>query len=209
MEDVLTISAIEPQKKKKDRFNIYADGEYIASLGAEALVKCGVKTGATIGKKMLADAVMTDNAQYAFDSAARMLAHGMRTRGELTQRLLQRGIPGAAIEQAMEKLSAYGYVDDAAYAQEYVRSAMAAGRWGRRVVAYRLKEKGLERSVIDAAMAAYTDDDERRIAQRQAGRLIAPDDGDARRQRQRVFASLTRHGFAPDTIRALFSEADE
>ena len=205
----MTITAIEPQKRKKDRYNIYADGEYVASLGAEAIVRIGLKTGTAIGQDELDSAVLADNVQFAFDSAVRLLTHGMRTRSELERRLREKGIAAKAIEPAIEKLASYGYVDDAAYAKEFVQSAIRTGRWGKLAVAQRLKEKGLTRSVIDAALAGYTDEDEKRIARRQLESRPVSIGDDAHKQRQKAFAALSRHGFSYDMITALLSEADD
>ena len=209
MEEALAITAIEPQKKKKDRYNIYADGEYIASLGAEALVRLNIKTGAVVSQSVLDAAVLEDNIQYAFDCAASLLSHSMRTRGELVQRLREKGIADAAIEPAMDKLAAYGYVDDATYAKEFVQSAVSVGRWGRIAVSHRLQEKRLDRALIEDAMEAYTDEAERSNARRQLDALMSKNTGDKRKLRQKAFAALTRHGFSYDTISSLFSEADE
>jgi regulatory protein len=209
MEEKLTITAIEPQKRKKDRYNIYADGAYVAALGAEAVVRMNLKTGVFINQSALQRAVLEDNAQYAFDRAVSLLAHSMRTRGELVRRLREKGIAEAAIDMAMDKLMSYGYVDDAVYAKEYVRSAVAAGRWGRVAVSHRLLEKKLDRALIDDALAEYTEEDEKRNARRQMDALLSKSTGDARKQRQKAFATLTRHGFSYDTISSLFSEADE
>jgi len=204
------VSAIEPQKKKKDRYNIYVDGEYAASLGADALVSFGIREGAAIHMRTLKEAVSKDNAQYAFDSAAKLLSHKMRTRAELFERLKERGIEEQAVQDALDKLAAYGYVDDAAYAKEYVQSAVLAGRWGRRAVKYKLKEKGLEQSVIDDAMAQYTEEDEKDIARKQ---LLAAAErqktGDERKQKQKIYAAFARHGFDYGVISALLSEEDD
>lgn len=212
MEGISIVSAVEPQKKNKNRYNVYVDGEYAASLGAEALVTFGIREGAAVDPDALKDAVHRDNAQYAFDTAAGLLAHKMRTRAELEQRLAGRGIDVSAVREALDKLAAYGYVDDERFAGEYVRSAVQTGRWGRKAVAYRLKEKGLGQSVIDAALCEYTEEDERRIARRQmetaAGRLTGVE---AHRQRRKICAALARHGFDYDVIGALLaaSEAEE
>lgn len=204
MEEKNVVSGIEPQKKNKDRYNVFLDGEYAASLGAEALVTFGIREGAAVDMETLKEAVSRDNAQYAFDSAVKLLAHKMRTRAELTDRLIERGIDEAAVEVAMEKLASYGYVDDKAFTGEYVRSAMQTGRWGRKAVEYRLKEKGIEQSVINDALAEYTEEDERRIAQKQlesaAGRLKGVE---ARKARQKVYAALARHGFDYSVISEL------
>ena len=204
MEDRSVVSAVEPQKKNKNRYNVFVDGEYTASLGAEALVTFGIREGAAVNTDTLKEAVSRDNAQYAFDSAVKLIAHKMRTRAELKDRLTERGIDEAAVEDAMDKLASYGYVDDAAFAGEYVRSAMQTGRWGRKAVEYRLKDKGIEPNVIDEALKEYTEEDEKRIARKQlqaaAGRLKGVE---ARKARQKEYAALARHGFDYSVISEL------
>ncbi len=204
MEETYVISAVELQKKNKNRYNVFVDGEYAASLGAEALVTFGIREGAAVDADTLKEAVSRDNAQYAFDSAAQLIAVKMRTGAELKKRLIERGIDETAVDIALDKLAAYGYVDDAAFAGEYVRSAMQTGRWGRKAVEYRLKEKGIEQSVIDDALCEYTDEDERRIAKKQleaaAGRLKGVE---ARKARQKAYAALARHGFDYSVISEL------
>jgi regulatory protein len=152
MEETLYISAVEPQKRKKDRYNIYADGQYVASLGAEAIVTYGIKAETEIKAEALREAVEKDNAAYALDCAAAALAHGARTRAELERKLKARGIDEAAAGAALDKLASYGYVDDASYAAEFVRSAMETGNMGRIATEYKLKEKGVEAAVIKEAM---------------------------------------------------------
>ena len=203
----MRIDEIQPQKRKKDRYNLYADGQYVASLGAEALVTHGIRAGAEISASVLREAVEKDNAAYAFDCAAATLAHGMRTRSELSRKLKDRGIDEAAVETALDKLESYGYVNDATYAAEYVRSAMEAGRLGRMAVEYKLKEKGVPTAIVKEAMEAYDEEDEREIAQRQLARLVR--DGDLKEQRRRITATLIRHGFAYGVIASLFSEGEE
>lgn len=207
MEETMRIDEIQPQKRKKDRYNLYSDGQYIASLGAEALVTHGIRAGAEIPVSVLREAVEKDNAAYAFDCAAATLAHGMRTRTDLARRLTERGIDEAAIETALAKLEAYGYVNDAAYASEYVSSAMETGRLGRMAVEYKLKEKGVPAAVVREAMEAYGEEEEREIARRELARLMK--DGDPKEERKRVSAALIRHGFAYGVISSLFSGVDE
>lgn len=204
MEENIRIEEIQPQKRRKDRYNLYSGGEYMGSLGAEAIVAYGIRAGIEIPVSTFREAVEKDNAVYAFDSAAAILAHGQRSRTELVRKLKDRDIDEAAIETALCKLASYGYVDDKAYAAEYVRGVMEAGSLGRMAVAYKLKEKGISAEVAAEAMAAYTEEDEREIAKRMLSKLIRA--GDMREQKKRISAALIRHGFAYDVIRSLFSE---
>lgn len=206
MEEKLVISAIEPQKRKKDRYNIYADGEYIASLGAQTLVTFGLSTGTNIDEETLKMAVLQDNTQYAFDIAVSMLSRKMRTRSELAHRLAERGIDDNAISAALDKLESYGYVNDLAYAKEYVQSAVSAGRLGRRSVQYRLGELGLTREIIEEAMALYTENDEKEAVQKQLRLLLSRHSGEDKKRK--AFDALARRGFSFDIINSFISEYD-
>ena len=204
MENRILISAVSPQKKKKDRYNIYVDGEYTASLGAEACAVFGIKTGAEVDADVLAKATLQDNTRYAFDSAISMLAHKMRTQLEISTRLADRGITDEAITAAMKKLIGYGYVDDAAYAEEYVDTAIAAANYGRRVIAYKLKEKGIDDALIETALAVYTYETEKKIAGKHVEKLRAKYAND-KTARRKMFAALARRGFDFDMINTLLS----
>ncbi len=194
------ITAIEPQKKNKERYNIFVDGEYYASLGAESCAVYGVKSGGEISEEKLVKAVKSDNERYAFDAAAKYLEYGMRTRHEVERRLADKNIDADAIAAAVEKLGSYGYIDDAAYAREYVQSAMAQGK-SRRMAEYALKEKGIERKAAAEAMSAFSYDDELRIAKKTALSLKRRN-----KDRRQAFAALARRGFDYDIINAVLSE---
>jgi regulatory protein len=198
--ETLIITAVERQKRNAKRFNIYADGEYIASLGEEACASNGIKPGARISKDALGEAVAQDNERYAFDAAAAMLSYISRTRSEVKGKLASKNIDEKAAEAALAKLESYGYIDDAAYAAEYVRSAMASGK-SRRAAEYGLKQKGLSRGVITEAMQAYTDEAEEDAARKGAEALRR-----AGKDRKHIYAALARRGFDYDTISKLLPE---
>ena len=204
----MLISAVSPQKKKKGRYNIYIDGEYAASLGEEACALFGIRTGALVSESTLRDAIDRDNTRYAFDSAVAMLSHKMRTYSEIKSRLLERNIDPAAVSAALGKLTEYGYVDDKAYAQEFVQSAIGAAKYGRIVLEHKLKERGIGDENISSAMAAFTSDIERNIAERHLDALRTRYKDD-KTPRRKIFAALFRRGFSYDLINTLLSEEDD
>jgi len=90
--------------------------------------------------------------------AVRMLARRDYSRAELTQRLAHKGIPREEIEQALDTLAAGGYLSDARYANAVV--AQRSGRYGKRAIAYALREKGISAPDAQVAMAPLADADE-------------------------------------------------
>jgi regulatory protein len=90
--------------------------------------------------------------------AVRMLARREYSRAELAQRLAHKGIPRDDIEQALDALAAGGYLSDARYANAVV--AQRSGRYGKRAIAYALREKGISAPDAQMAMAPLADTDE-------------------------------------------------
>ncbi len=88
----------------------------------------------------------------------RYLARRDYSRAELTQRLARRGIEPAAIGQALDALVAAGLLSDTRYAASVV--AQRAGRYGKRAIAYALKEKGVDATAAEAALAPLAGADE-------------------------------------------------
>ncbi len=207
MDNKLLISAVLPQKRKKDRYNIFIDGEYAASLGSESCVVFGIKTGALIDEGVFLKAIQSDNTKYAFDSAVFLLSHKMRTIHEITTKLAAKKIDEGAIDAAVEKLKEYGYLNDEEYAKEYVQSAILAAKYGRKVIEYKLKSKGISDEFIELAMRGFTFDIEKAIAEKNLSSLIKKHkDEDTMTQRRKIYAALSRRGFNYDIINTLLSE---
>jgi len=90
--------------------------------------------------------------------AVRYLARRDYSRAELAQRLAHRGIAVEAIDAALDQLTAAGYLSDERYAASVV--AQRSGRYGKRAIAYALKEKGVTADAAAAALAPLAAADE-------------------------------------------------
>jgi len=210
MEEIIIISAVEPQKKKKDRYNIYSGGEYICSLSAESIVTYGIKEGIQIEEEDLQEAINADNTRYAFDSAVKMLSFKMRTEDEIRKNLKEKKIDDVSIDTAIGKLKDYGYVDDKAYAKEFVESYVASGRFGKKVVEYKLREKGIRDAIADEAMQIYTEEDELSIAQKQYEQMQGKYECEEKfSKRSKIYAALMRRGFSFDIINSVLSKEED
>jgi regulatory protein len=100
------------------------------------------------------DSSPEDPAQRAKDICLRLLTVRPRTRAELEQALLRKGIDAEVAEQVLGRLNAVGLVDDAAFAEVWVRSRHTYDGLGRRALAAELRRKGVDESVAAEAVAA-------------------------------------------------------
>ena len=148
-----------------------------------------------------------------YDRALTLLEFRARSAAELRRKLLQKGEPAAAVDEAIERLIDQKILDDAAFAHQFARTkAIGAGASRFRIV-QELGRKGVGREIAERAVADLAEvegidpaDTIHRVAEkklRTLGKL------DARTRRQRLYGFLARRGFNPDEIRTALAHLGE
>lgn len=136
----------------------------------------------------------------------RYLSVRPRSRRETERRLRRDRIDPAAIQHALERLAALGYLDDAQFAASFARDRIRLRPCGTRRMQSDLLARGVSREDADRgireAMAEEGATEEallQRVATARARRLTGADPSKARR---RLFDYLARRGFDANRIRA-------
>jgi len=96
-------------------------------------------------------------AERALALAYRYLGRRERTCAEVRAHLEARGVDPALAEEAISELGEQGYLDDGRFACLYVHDRRELDGWGRDRIARGLTERGLERELIEAALAEEPD----------------------------------------------------
>lgn len=139
--------------------------------------------------------------EEALEVALRLLEFRARSRAELRQRLSRRGAGADAIEAALDRLAAQGYVNDEAFARQWTESRLRTGH-GRRRIALELRVKGVAGGTIRETLETLADPEEETVAAarlaRQRLRLLRRLEPAA--QRRRLYGLLQRRGYAADVI---------
>lgn len=87
------------------------------------------------------------------ERALGLLAVRQRSRRELRSRLIAAGFEIEAVEEELNALEAVGLVDDQAFARSVAEHGMGRRLEGRRAVASALAAKGVDRGLIEVAVA--------------------------------------------------------
>jgi len=137
--------------------------------------------------------------EQARNLCLRLLTARARTRSELQGQLAKRGYPADVSERVLGRLTQVGLVDDADFAQQWVRSRrMSAGK-GKRALAAELRTKGVDDDVITEALADIDAGAERERAEQlvreKLRREKLGDDDDAKITR-RLVGMLARRGYS-------------
>ncbi|KUH66915.1 recombinase RecX [Mycolicibacterium novocastrense] len=136
--------------------------------------------------------------EQARNVCLRLLTARARTRAELAGQLTKRGYPDDVSEKVLDRLEQVGLVDDANFAEQWVRSRRVNAGKGRRALIAELRTKGVDTDIIEATLA----DDEPGAERARAERLVADKlrreklaDGDDAKLARRLVGMLARRGY--------------
>lgn len=135
----------------------------------------------------------------AYDRAVKLLARRTHFRREIEVKLTRRGYPVAEVEEALGRLEARRYLDDAEAARQYVSGKLARGGYGRARLLAELDARGVGRGVAARVLQELLPKDDLEAAREEARRHPGkPPAALARR--------LERRGFSAVSIAAVLRE---
>lgn len=186
------ITAIEPQARHPNRFNLYIDDRF--AMGLSAFVAARLRVG-----QVLSDAEMTaldgeENLEDAHEKALRFLEPRPRSTAEVRQHLLKKDVPADVVTRVIEKLTGAGLLDDAAFAKYWVENREEFRPRAGRALRFELKRKGLADSAISDAIGKVDESESAyRAGLARARRLSTLE---YREFRDKLVAFLARRGFS-------------
>jgi regulatory protein len=148
------------------------------------------------------DAGQSDDERVSIsESAWRLLAYRARSRQELRDRLLRKGFQLELVDAQLDHLAERGYLDDEAFAQSLVAARQSGSNpRGTRALQFELRQKGVDKEIATAALAAGDDADAAyRAALKRAGTI---GELDYREFSRRLLGFLQRRGFGYDVARS-------
>jgi regulatory protein len=138
-----------------------------------------------------------DPVQQAKDICLRLLTARPRTRVELAQALTRKGIEPDVAEQVLGRLDEVGLIDDAAFAEVWVRSRHNFQGLSRRALAMELRRKGVaDESAAEALAAVDSEAEEDRARQLVRKRLRVLANADEPTKIRKLVGMLARKGYA-------------
>ena len=152
-----------------------------------------------------------DPVAVAREICLRLLADRARTRQELAQALARKGVPDEAVATVLDRFDEVGLIDDAAFAEQWVRSRHAHRGLGRRAIAEELRRKGVADDVAGAALAAVDTGAEASRARELVDRKLRSLRIDTPEQRtaaaRRLVGMLARRGYGAGTAYGVVRDA--
>jgi regulatory protein len=141
-----TITDLQPQKRNKDRLNVYIDGEYAFSV----LMKLGA--GLKIGQQISLEEVSKIKAEDAVSRAKqlsfRYLSYRPRSTAEVSNYLKRKGFDSSVVDDVIDQLQNREYLDDNAFARYWIEQRQTHRPRGAFALRYELLQKGISAEII-------------------------------------------------------------
>ena len=128
----------------------------------------------------------------------RLLTARARTRAELAGQLAKRGYPDDVSMQVLDRLADVGLIDDADFAEQWVRSRRVNAGKGKRALAAELRNKGVDNEVITAALSDIDAGAERERAEQLVNDKLRRERNteDEAKLTRRLVGMLARRGYS-------------
>ncbi|MFC8425961.1 recombination regulator RecX [Streptomyces sp. NPDC057236] len=126
----------------------------------------------------------------------RLLTGTPRTRKQLADALRKREIPDEAAEEVLSRFEEVGLIDDSAFADAWVESRHHGRGLARRALARELRTKGVDPTLIDAAVSRLDSEQEEETARELVARKLRATRGlDRDKRLRRLAGMLARKGY--------------
>lgn len=202
------ITAIEPQKKRQERWSVFVDGEFAVGVSSDTLLTLGLYVGKTIDQRELDAAIFGEDKKRALNSAINLLSYRQRTKTEISQHLRKKDYTDDVIGPVLEELDRVGLVDDAQFSKDWVDSRTKLKPKSRNALVAELRGKGVDKELAEKAVEEIDSEDEHKMARdvaENAARKTSKQ-GDARVGY--LSGVLQRRGFSWEIIRRVLEELE-
>jgi len=198
----MKITAIETQKKNKNRCSVFIDGEFVFGMLETDAYLLGLKEGNEISPdellKLKESVVLTD----AKNLALKYLSYSMRTKREVVTKLKTYEFSEELIHEVIDFLEQHRYLDDTNYAEKYIAEKLKAG-YGEWRIKQELFRRGIDAEIINSCLEENEEDATEKILSLLERKIKSETEEEFnKKERQKIYNFLNSRGFGYDDTKS-------
>jgi regulatory protein len=200
------ITKITQQVKHKDRYSIYVDDAYSFSLSDNALLRSGLVKGTELTGQQVKDYQQLSQDDKLYERTLRYVAMRPRSVWEVEFYLKRKDSSEAQIQQIVDKLSQFGYLDDYKFAEAFTHDRRLIRSASTRKIKLELQKKHVASDIIAQVLAEDETDESdmlRQLIVRKRQQSKYRDD------ELKLMQYLARQGFGYGEIKSALAELAE
>lgn len=185
------ITALTVQKRNRRRVNVYLDGEF--AFGLAHIVAAWLQVGQEISDEKIEQLRAEDAREKGFQQALTYLSYRVRSEAEVRQNLRKHKIDDEVQKDIIDRLRANEMVDDVRFAQIWVENRSDLRPRSRRMLAYELRQRGVDQEIIEQTLVGVDDGKLAYQAALKHARKLRKLEWDG--FRKKMYGFLSRRGF--------------
>ncbi|MGD8191105.1 regulatory protein RecX [Brevibacillus ginsengisoli] len=195
------ITAVHQCKRNKHRYEIYIEDELAFDVHEDILVKYSLLKGTEIDDSLYHEVLVAEEKHQAYLYALRYIGIRPRTKQQVEKYIISKGYTQERAREACDYCEQKGYLDDSAFARQWVQERLHNKPRGAYAIRYELQQKGVSKAIVEKALQSINQEDEWQGAVHLAikkvrGKTLPLD----AKEEQRILSYLLRKGFRQATI---------
>ncbi len=204
-----TITAIETQKSRRRRVNVFVDGTYSFSISIDVARELALAPGFLLDRELHDHIEQLEDQSAALNSAISLLANRNRSEQEIRDRLRRKGHQPASIDRTIERLTELSYLDDQEFARSWIENRQAFRPRGEYALRQELRSKGIDQSIVDQTLSQNPIDEVSMALAAARKKLPSLSSADPSSRHRKLISHLQRRGFSYGSIRSALDQLPE
>ncbi len=202
----MIVTEIKPVTRQK--FQIELDGQPAFVLYKGELSRYHIQKDKELPQEIYEELVGQVLTKRAKLRAMHLLEKMDRTRAELKKKLEQSGYPTRAVEEALEYVESFHYIDDVRYAARYIE--FQKSKKGKARLKMELLQKGISAEIVARALEEAEEQMDAKETIRRMLQSKRKGEGPLEeKEKQRLYGFFMRKGFSSSEILSVFREISD
>ena len=143
---------MKPSRKVADRFAVYINGKFAASVTSDRLAQLRLQKGRQLSESEYQELLDDLENGRLREAAFRLLSYRSRSEKELTDRLLRKGFQRSKVDALLAEFREKGLISDRRFAEEWVDNRMRLNPRSRRLLVMELRAKGIDKETAESVV---------------------------------------------------------
>lgn len=214
---MLQITDISPQKRKKERYNVFVNDKFSFAANAEIVLKNNLKVGKNISQELIDKITKEDQSTKLMDRVMNFLSFRPRSEKEIRDYLAKKiannenikfnqASQSPLIDQIIKKLKKYHFINDLEFAKLWIASrSSSSNSKGINLVKFELLKKGINKEIVEKVLEKTPN--QVNLAQKALEKKIKKwQKLPTFEKKKKIYQFLVNRGFDFETIEEVFAK---
>jgi len=188
------------QQKNKNRVNVYLDDKFGFGIDLDNFVLLHLKINQELTESEIEEVVKKSRIPKTLDKLLRFAMVRPRSEKEITDYFRRKQIHESMHDKLLEKLRHLELLDDAKFAKWWIDQRIQFKNKSKRVIQMELKQKGIDKDIIDDAFEDTVVDEEKMAKEVLSKKLYKWQNLEPRERKQKMSQYLAGKGFSWEVI---------